>query len=367
MNSPGQNPVSQSEMNYNERMVSLISRSGFFWIAQLLLWTAYFIFDVLVLHRYSLLHINSEPQIYIYPFFYCYFGLPLTLLIKWIMDKEYCRLQNLRFLLLFGLLLPVSLAHVWYLLSLILDQTFGRIGYANPLVDYFWDVFLASLILLVWSTIYLFFKLLILSYQQQEKLGKEKHMAEIARLKTLQHQISPHFLFNGLASLRTLIREDRERAIEMLSGITELMQYSLEAKNKTFVPLKEEIEAVKTYIETESIRFENKLESRIHVSLDLLEFAIPPFIIHPLVENAIKYGMKTSPVPLKLDLSIGKTDAGINVSVINSGQWIEGIDSGMGSGIQNLKERLQLMYGHKHRFDIVKMPEEVRIIMEIGT
>jgi len=133
----------------------------------------------------------------------------------------------------------------------------------------------------------------------------------------------------------------------MVTELAELLRYSLISKNKGDVPLSEEITAIKHYFAIEKKRFEENLQ--IHFDIDPLaeEYPIPSFLIHPLVENAVKFGMKTSEMPLKIGIVAKVDNNRLNLSIRNSGKWLADDDegrskpAGTGTGLKNVKERLE--------------------------
>ncbi|MFC2119238.1 histidine kinase, partial [Bacteroidota bacterium] len=204
-----------------------------FWIIQFLIWTLYLLFYVEVFHRYSFVGFRSEYlPLMIYPFVYCYFGLPLSMIIKFIIDRYFDRLNSGVLVVLTGFILPVILGHIWFILGLILDHFIGGFGYANPLVNYFWDVFTACLLLIAWSSTYLIINFWDRWFAQKIKTRQAIILAENAKLRMLRYQLNPHFLFNTLSSLRALIRNDKDMALEVVDRISDFLRYSLDNKTE---------------------------------------------------------------------------------------------------------------------------------------
>jgi len=340
-----------------------------FWVSQLLIWSFYFIFDVEIIHRYSYRAFRSiDPYIYIMPFLYCFLGFPLTIIIKQLIDRFFSRYKMAPLFWLSGLIVPITLGNVWYLFGQLLENIFGRrSGYANPLVDYFWDIFIACMILISWGAIYLFNTFREDWLKQKQKTEQAILLAENAKLKMLRYQVNPHFLFNTLSSLRAMIRNDQEQAINMVGKISEFMRYSLMNKNDIMVPLEEEIQAARTYIEIEKIRFGEKLSIVFEAEGSALSFLVPGFILHPVIENAIKYGMETSKMPLKVSVKAESTGNSLNINITNSGKWLpESSNSGgTGTGLKNVRERLSYLYPGRHRFEIKTGLETVTVQISI--
>jgi LytS/YehU family sensor histidine kinase len=210
-------------------------------------------------------------------------------------------------------------------------------------------------------------KFWIESKAQKETTEKAILLAQSAQLQMLRYQVNPHFLFNSLSSLRALIRDNQKKAEEMILLISKFLRYSLISKKNNQVRLKEEISALRHYFEIERVRFGDKLITNINVEKSTEELLIPSFLIHPIIENAIKYGMDTSSMPLKIDLNASFKNSQLQIDVINSGKWINKNrhTSGTGTGLKNVKQRLDLAYSENYTFDIIKNDDSVHVRIRI--
>jgi two-component system LytT family sensor kinase len=185
----------------------------------------------------------------------------------------------------------------------------------------------------------------------------------------LRYQINPHFLFNSLNSVSALIREDGRRAERMLNELSEFLRYSLAGSKLNAVPLRDELEAARNYLDIEKIRFEEKLVVRFDVSTGAQEFRVPSLIIHPLIENAVKYGMLTSQLPLDLAISAEAENGALHLSVTNTGRWVAANNGiygpGAGIGLTNVRQRLEQAFPNRHRFDVFERDGRVHAVMKI--
>lgn len=125
-----------------------------------------------------------------------------------------------------------------------------------------------------------------------EKLALKSALQE-AELMILKNQVNPHFLFNALNNIRSLILIEPEKARKMVTHISDLLRYSIQFNASEKVALKEEIEIVKDYLQLESIQFQERLSYTFNISPETLKVQIPPMAIQLLVENAIKHGLST--------------------------------------------------------------------------
>jgi len=218
-------------------------------------------------------------------------------------------------------------------------------------------------IFFVWSLLYFGIKYWKQSVYERERAEKATMLAQGAQLQMLRYQLNPHFLFNSLNSIWALIDEDKKASKEMVSELAEFLRYSLVSKNYADVPLREELEAMRHYFSIEKKRFEEKLEVGFEIDPEAGDFPVLSFILHPLVENAVKYGMRTSKMPLKIVVEARVKLGVLTLSVSNTGKWIEPIEkpdgNGTGTGLNNIKLRLENAFPGRTRFDIGQVDDRV--------
>ena len=168
-------------------------------------------------------------------------------------------------------------------------------------------------------------------------------LARETRLRTLQQQLNPHFLFNCLNSLRGMIDEDRNRARQMVTRLAELLRSSLRQDESNSIPLDEELATVDAYLELESVRFEERLRIRRDIDPAARSALVPPMLVQGLVENALKHGISSLPSGGDLTLRIARAGDLLLIDVLNPGTLSS--QSGNGIGLANARERLRLLYG----------------------
>ncbi|HEU4409125.1 MAG TPA: histidine kinase [Polyangiaceae bacterium] len=218
------------------------------------------------------------------------------------------------------------------------------------------DTLNAGFIFIAWSALYFSF-----SYRRQLEVETERalrataHAAE-ARLRMLQYQVNPHFLFNSLNAIRALIDENPAAAREMVTRLADFFRYSLESGKAGLVPLGEEVEAASNYLNIQKGRFEEGLDVSFDVAPEALSARVPGFLLQPLVENAVKYGLETSGPPLKVRVEARVSDEVLGIEVRNSGRWVEPSSgrgpNGTGTGLENLRERLRFAFAGRGRLDV---------------
>jgi two-component system, LytTR family, sensor kinase len=181
----------------------------------------------------------------------------------------------------------------------------------------------ASAVFLAWSACYF----AVRNYQSAENEKKAalraNALAHQAQLEMLRSQVNPHFLFNALNSVHALVREDPDRAQTAIEELSDFLRYSLARAKISDVPLAEEIEVLERYLAIEKIRYEEKLSVRVDVGSQAMQIRVPGLLLHPLLENAIKYGMQTSAMPLQIRLEAERVGDLLRVTIANTGRWVK--------------------------------------------
>lgn len=192
---------------------------------------------------------------------------------------------------------------------------------------------------MIWMLLYFGMK----SLKLHAAIEREFQQSE---LKLLHSQVNPHFLFNALATIMA-VRKDEAMVSQVTQSLAGYLRFSLaqDSQDKFKHPLGQEVTALKNYLLVEKIRFQEKLEIRIGVSNEACAAHVPTALIQPLLENAIKYGQKTSPPPLCIAIEARLSEGRLLLMVENTGRWVEphGSES-IGLGITNLRKRLHLLY-----------------------
>ena len=176
-------------------------------------------------------------------------------------------------------------------------------------------------------------------------------------LRTLKSQLNPHFMFNAMNSIRALIEEDPESAKVAITKLSNILRYSLQMERMERVPLEDEIETVKNYLDLERIRFEDRLKYKLDVDKSSEKIEIPPMMIQTLIENGIKHGVskqtKGGEIQLKSKIQSTPNGSKLKIEIRNSGHFSEEqLKNSSGFGVSNTKHRLNLLFGEKANFSI---------------
>ena len=217
----------------------------------------------------------------------------------------------------------------------------------------------------------LFFVLKLLKEKDDEKFKtrEAENLAREAKLEMLSYQLNPHFLFNALNTIMALIDHDKEEAREIITDLSDYLRYSLNNSRKKDVTLDEEYKSVLDYLKIQKKRFREKIEIKTEIDENIKKIRVPVFIIHPLVENAVKHGTETSKGVMKISLAIKKAEDSILVELKNSGEIIknsENSDNGTGTGLSNTIKRISLLYGKGYGVELSEENGVVTTIMKLG-
>ena len=184
---------------------------------------------------------------------------------------------------------------------------------------------------------------------RKEQAEKELNQT---RLQVLQQQIQPHFLFNTLNSSIGIMEDRKEAAQEMLIDLGELLRASIALDFRQNIPLAEELEILSLYISIEQKRFEHQLDIRIEVESNTLDQKLPPFLLQPLVENAIKHGYKGAPPLLEIVINAHLDAKDLVLEIKNNGSPLGDLE--LGIGLRNVKDRLSSTYAEGASFKLAQ-------------
>ena len=211
-----------------------------------------------------------------------------------------------------------------------------------------------AILFLNWNMIY--FSIHFFNSWNKAEVEKWKLAAEIkdAQLGSLKSQINPHFVFNTINNIRSLILEDKEKAREMLLNFSDLFRYALKNTDQSKVTLEEELEIVHQYLELLSIQFENKLKYQIDIDEGLDYMEVPPMMLQLLVENAIKHGISQYKEGGSILIDIDHGNGFLSIHVKNTGSLKKSAKLGdkLGIGLENIRKRLDLIYNGKANLNI---------------
>jgi two-component system LytT family sensor kinase len=196
-----------------------------------------------------------------------------------------------------------------------------------------------------------------------EKARRELEASQLAtelaqsRLQVLKTQLQPHFLFNTLHAIVTLLDEDKVSAEDMLLRLSELLRAFLEDYDGQEIPLRRELELLELYLGIQRHRFKDRLTTRIHVAPDVLDTAVPSLVLQPIVENAIRYGIGQHVGDDRVEIDCRREGGVLCIDVRNFNSTLDegGHAGGHGIGLSNTRMRMRELYGDEAslRLDLI--------------
>jgi two-component system, LytTR family, sensor kinase len=239
----------------------------------------------------------------------------------------------------------------------------------QTLFELFGGALSTAYLLLCWSVLYFGIKFYESKRQQEEAMLKAVALAQQAQLKMLRYQLNPHFLFNTLNAISTLILDNQNRkANHAVARLSEFLRYTLDQDPMKRVTLRQEIEALNLYLGTERLRFGERLRLEYAIEEPALEALVPSLLLQPLLENSLKYAVSAREQGGLVRIE-GRTREGLlELSVIDDGPGLpEDPQPGdrRGVGLANTRERLAVLYGETCRFAAINSHPGLRVEMAL--
>jgi two-component system, LytTR family, sensor kinase len=334
-----------------------------FWLLQLGGWTAWGLFGK---YLYTRLLLEATPPGYaIYVSLITVLAVLLTLLLRQLYRWSWTQAAWARALaFLCGSYLAawtwISLRSQiyarWFEHDAKMDQWLARLGDAAELYHKvtFYDGQVSSwFLMLSWSALYFALKYYRVFGEIRQDALKSAAMAHEAQLKMLRYQLNPHFLFNTLNAISTLILEQHtEAANRMVTRLSSFLRYSLDNDPMQRVSLRQELEALQLYLDIEKVRFEERLQLSLDIEPQARLALIPSLLLQPLVENAIKHGIAQAEEGGHLHIAARVFAGELLLQLSDDGPGVELVDGDIpaarGVGLRNTRERLQALYGASH-------------------
>ena len=323
------------------------ARRRLFWLLQICGWSG-----VGILSLYPLFQIFDTKTTLVILLLRVSSGILVTIALRWVYrriawrDCSWWRLCGM--VLMFSLLLGTADSISTHLLSKIITSVTAPWELYSFLL--LMGIILRSSVLMIWSLLYFGIKLWFETAEVKLRAAESEPAARTSELKQLRSQVNPHFLFNALNSV--LAEKDDPDAVERITReLSEYLRFSLRPSGNCQI-LGEELDALEHYLRVEKARFEEKLIYQIDASPEARGMRVPVATVQPLLENAMKYGRKTSPLPLRVKLSgkILPESGALQVSVTNTGRWMAPDETeSHGIGLSNLRRRLELLCGNEAR------------------
>lgn len=252
-------------------------------------------------------------------------------------------------------------------------------GFAQLFIGVF---YLDATLLGAWTALYYALNFFLQVEEQNDQLIRLENQATSAQLAMLRYQLNPHFLFNTLNSISTLVLlKQTEPANAMLSRLSSFLRYTLINEPSGRVTVSQEVETLKLYLDIERMRFEERLRTTFRIDPETEVMLLPSLLLQPLVENAIKYAVSPQEAGAEITISAQLVGRNLRITVSDTGPGLQSkttdnrlsgvtFDGGepvsTGVGLANIRDRLAQAYGENHRFETVDPPEGgFAVIIEI--
>ena len=176
-----------------------------------------------------------------------------------------------------------------------------------------------------------------------------------SQLQVLKSELHPHFLFNTLHAISTLMHRDVGAADRMLARLSDLLRHSLEHIGQQETTLQAELEFLALYVEIEQMRFGDRLSVDVDAAPETLELAVPAFLLQPLVENAIRHAVAPRAAGGAVEIQASRFDDTLRIEVRDDGPGFPAGPARNGIGLSNTRARLEQLYGASHRFELANL------------
>ena len=214
--------------------------------------------------------------------------------------------------------------------------------------------------MLAWSVLYIGIRYYAALQAERERSLKAEAAAHQAQLEALRYQINPHFLFNALNAVSTLVTERRnDEASRMLARVSDFLRLTLTAPVRDEVALADEVDYVRQYLEIERVRFGERLRTEFDLAPDTWEAAVPAFVLQPLIENAVRHAIAPREAGGAITLEAHRSGEMLHVSIVDDGPGVRDEPQGNGTGrigLTNTRDRLRQTYGDRGRLQLVSVP-----------
>ena len=319
-----------------------------FWILQSIGWSGYFFLRTL-----SGIANNLGWMLLVHTLLLTATGYSLTLL----MASLFRRLIQMKPLwtLVLSLAAVVIAAGVFSVIETWSVATFLKPQFKPEGVAYLGALLLNFALLAAWTSLYYGINYFLLLEDQIRLRERLESQASTAQLAMLRYQLNPHFLFNTLNSISTLVLlKQTERANAMLARLSSFLRYTLVNEPTAKVTLAQEVETLKLYLEIEKMRFEDRLRPHFRIEPETIGARLPSLLLQPLIENAIKYAVTPSENGADIWIGARREGQAVRIEVADDGGDAPGgmaASPSTGVGLANIRDRLTQAYGPSHRFE----------------
>ena len=335
------------------------------WIYYILAWSVILSLHVILVYNYSTFSLKyAFTDAGIQVGMLALIGLGTWYLVRYT-DMEMLKRSHVLVNLVFG---GITLLLIWFVLSFgVLYLLFKD----DPsVIEYLRETsYLRSgMALVLFSIVVLVYYTINYYNHFHEKLRTEEQLKENAReleLAYLRAQINPHFLFNALNSVSSLVVINPDKAQETIVELSEYLRQNMFLSRKRFVTVKEELENITRYLEIEEIRYGERVSKTFKIPSECENMALPSLILQPLFENAVKFGLHESTGILKVFLDIRCNDDFLYIRIQNNYDDNAQTAAGTGRGLENVRQRLSIIYQRNDLLNVEDKENEFVVTLKI--
>ena len=340
-------------------------------MASFLFWTVLCLLDILQQYAYSAESKDGPNWFYILtyavPYFVSLWGLSIAMyrifirLTSWSIKKRIITLTVVSFLFgIVNMFITIPSVMVLRRLKMEHEHTFLDALWLN--ISRMYPMVFAGTLMLLLIVLILFAFNFYQKYRNQYNVSLElESRLTRSELQTLRMQLHPHFLFNALNTIAMMVRGKRgNQAVEMITGLSDLLRKTLSRQSEQFFPFTEELEILKKYLAIEQVRFKDKLTISFEIDPKSLNVNVPSLILQPIVENAFKYGISQSLEEGEINITSQIHGQFLHLTVTNTGPLLPHdwkLHQNMGIGLSNTEARLKQLYHENYRFQIDNMDD----------
>lgn len=340
-----------------------------YWGVQFAGWTTYFLFSILLL--FSSEDFIPTANIYLYGAFSILSAILVSHGIRFVIIRKSLLSKSINKLILITLLLAIAAGFLLETIQLLLEYVIEidflvdqEYDFSFNLGSFLFGVSRSIILFLLWSGFYYVFAIVEKSRAQEILNLKWEASKNEIELKNLRAQLNPHFLFNSLNSIRALVGINPDQAKTSITQLSNLLRRSINLGKMRVIPLKEELDLVKIYLDLEQVRFEERLITDFQIEKDSLSCEIPPLMVQTIVENGIKHGISKSIDGGVIRVVAEKRENELHLMLSNTGSLNKDEHKG-GIGIANSKKRLAILFGQNASFNIEQIEDEVVVKINI--
>jgi len=325
-----------------------LNKKQIYWILQIAGWSIFGISIILL----NLLSDTLSPEIYFYSIYISLWYLVSTHIFRYLVIKwkwVSVKIKNIVFQVLLCLIVLTVLN---WSIHLLIWLSLGALDFEYDLEPVVAGAYLLSALAIyfVWTLFYFIYHY----FERYNSALKYEALKNEIELNNLKSQLNPHFIFNALNSIRALVDENPSKSKDAITQLSSILRSSLVINRNKLTRFEDELRTVQDYLDLETIRFEERLRTKFDIDPKSKNFTVPPLMIQTLVENGIKHGISKLQRGGEISLNTEVKDSLLFIRIRNNGQLPhQKLNGSKGFGVENTKQRLNLLYGKRATFKLM--------------